>query len=443
MFNKILVCNRGEIAVRIIRACRELGIKTVAIYSKADENSLHVLLSDEAYCIGKATIKDTYLNEDIILQIALSTNCDAIHPGYGLLSENALFCKRVEDEGLIFIGPSSSHIALLGNKDQAKKLMKENGVPVIEGFEDVNSLDDAKKLCETIGYPVLFKAASGGGGKGIKIVRSVDEVEEKWNASKHEAKTFFKDDRIYIEKYLENVKHVEIQVLCDAFSNVLILGERDCSYQRRKQKLIEETPCIMLTDYMRKKMYSLCKKTLKSIGYKGVGTLEFLLDKEGNFYFMEVNTRLQVEHPVTEFVTGIDLVKWQIRVAAMVSIEKLDANIYGHSIECRILGEDPKLDFLPQSGHINLLIAPSGPFVRFDTFIYSGYDISPYYDSLLGKLIVWDKTREGAIRKMKSALGELVIDGILTTKDYYLDLLDKDVFKDGTYTTEEIDRNGY
>lgn len=443
MFNKILVCNRGEIAVRIIRACRELGIKTVAIYSKVDKDSLHVLLSDEAYCLGKATIKDTYLNEDSIIQIALSTECDAIHPGYGLLSENPSFCKKVEDEGLIFIGPSSDHIRLLGNKDEAKKLMKENNVPVIEGFEDVPTLEDAKRFCEEIGYPILFKAASGGGGKGIKIVHDESEIEDKWNSAKHEAKTFFKDDKLYIEKYLDDVKHVEIQALCDAYGNVKILGERDCSYQRRKQKLIEESPCLILSPTVREKINETSKKALKSIGYRGVGTLEFLLDKEGNCYFMEVNTRLQVEHPVSEFVTGIDLVKWQIRVAAMVSIENLDFEISGHSIECRILAEDPDLNFKPQSGNINLLITPGGPFTRFDTFIYSGYEVSPYYDSLLGKLIVWDTTREGAIRKMKSSLGELVIDGIKTTKDYYIDLLNRDVFKEGTYTTKEIDKDGY
>lgn len=438
MFNKILVANRGEIAVRIIRACRELGVRTVAVYAKVDGKSLHVQMADEAYCIGESKIQDSYLHEDAILQMALSTHCEAIHPGYGLLSENANFAKRVEEEGLVFIGPKPAQIELLGDKEQARQTMARYGVPITPGANGLESLEAAIDEAKTIGYPVLLKAAHGGGGKGIKLVEDESQMEEAWNLARMEGLNFFKDDALYMEKYLSLVKHVEVQVLGDLYGNVRILGERDCSLQRRNQKLIEESPCAVLDEKVRENLFSVCQTAMENIGYVGAGTLEFLLDENQQFYFMEANTRLQVEHPVTEFTTGVDLVKWQIRIACGVSIEDMDVHFRGHAIECRILAENPDVDFAPDSGDLSILVTPGGPFVRFDTYVYSGYTVLPYYDSLLGKLIVWDETRDGAIRKMKSSLGELIVEGIHTTSDFYIDLLGKSYFVEGNYTTKEL-----
>lgn len=439
MFNKILIANRGEIAVRVIRTCRELGVQSVAVYAKSDAESMHVHLADEAYCVGASTIQESYLKDDAILQVALSTGCDAIHPGYGLLSENAGFAKRVEDEGLVFIGPSSELIAMLGDKEQARQAMQECGVPVIPGGEDIASVDDALALGDAMGYPVLLKAALGGGGKGIRRIDKLEEMATAWDQASFESATFFKEGRLYLEKYLDPVKHVEVQILADQYGHVKVLGERDCSVQRRNQKLIEESPCATLSEDTRQRMFSVSQRAMEKLGYVGAATIEYLLDANGDFYFMEVNTRLQVEHPVTEFTTGIDIVKWQIRIACGVSIQDMVVHSRGHAIECRILAEDAQKGFAPQTGRIDLLVTPGGPFVRFDTAAYSGLTFLPFYDSLIGKLIVWDETRDGAIRKMKSSLGELIVEGIQTTADECIRIIDAPHFAQGTSTTKEID----
>lgn len=437
MFSKILIANRGEIAIRIIRACKEMGIKTVAIYSEADKNALHTILADESVCVGSPSVKDSYLNIPAIISAAVVTEAQAIHPGYGLLSENFKFAELCKACNIEFIGPSANIIKQMGDKDEARKTMKKAGVPVILGSEVVTSVKDALKIAREITFPLLIKARAGGGGKGIRLVNKESEFENAFLSASSEAKLSFGDGALYMEKYLTNVKHIEMQILADNYGNVVCLGERDCSVQRKNQKLIEESPSTVLNDEQRNKMIDICKKAVKYTKYRNAGTIEFLYDQSGNFYFMEMNTRLQVEHTVTEMVTGIDIVKWQIRIADGVKLtfSQQDVVINGHSIECRINAENPKNNFCPSCGIIETLHISGGPFVRFDTAIYQGYEIPPFYDSMIGKLIVHEKTREDAIRKMKASLCELVIDGVENNIDYQIELLDNKDFVNGTFYT--------
>ncbi len=444
MFSKILIANRGEIAVRIIRACKEMGIATVAVFSEADRDALHVSLADESICIGPARVQDSYLNMAAILSAAVATNAQAIHPGYGLLSENARFAELCEKCNITFIGPSARLISLLGDKDQAKRTMREAGVPVVPGCDLVPDAETARREAERIGFPLLVKARSGGGGRGIRLVTKLEDVEAAFLASSAEAQSAFGDGACYMERFLRPVKHIEMQVLCDKMGHVVCLGERDCSVQRKNQKLLEESPSPFVTAEMRAKMMEAAAAVAKAVQYENVGTIEFLVDQERNFYFMEMNTRLQVEHPVTELVTGIDLVKWQIRTAAGLPLpfRQEDIVFNGCSIECRINAEDPSNQFAPSCGRISLLHIPGGPWVRFDTALYQDYLVPPYYDSLLGKLIVCAQTREEAIRKMRAALCELVIEGVAHTADLHLDILETPEFRAGTYTTDFMEKRG-
>lgn len=441
MFSKILIANRGEIAVRIIRACREMGISTVAIYSEADKDALHVSLADEAYCVGPAQVGDSYLNMLSILTVAVASGAQAIHPGYGLLSENAKFVSLCEECNITFIGPSSQMINDLGDKDKARKTMIKAGVPVTPGTEVIEDENEAKEAAAKIGYPILIKARSGGGGRGIRLVEKESDFLNAFRSASSEAGSAFGDSGCYIEKFLKPVKHIEMQLLCDKHGNVLCLGERECSVQRKNQKLIEESPSASLTPEIRKNMMEAATKAAKAVNYNSVGTVEFLLDKDKNFYFMEMNTRLQVEHGVTEMVTGLDLVQWQIRVAAGAELDKKQNQIFfhGHSIECRINAENPDKDFRPSCGRITNLHIPGGSFVRFDTAIYQDYMIPPFYDSMVGKVIVQGRTRDLAIRKMKMALSELTISGIDHNRDLQIEILSDKEFIDGTYTTDFIE----
>jgi acetyl-CoA carboxylase biotin carboxylase subunit len=441
MFSKILVANRGEIAVRIIRACKDMGTGTVGVFSSADKEALHVSLADESYCIGGPRAADSYLNMKAIIAVALATKSQAIHPGYGFLSENADFARLCEENGLVFIGPPSAVIAKMGDKDMARKAMQKAGVPVIPGSDVAPCLDAAKCETEKIGFPLLIKARSGGGGRGIRLVAAPGDFEKHYQAATAEALSAFGDGAVYLEKYLHPVKHIEMQVLADNHGNVICLGERDCSMQRKKQKLIEETPAPTLTDSARSAMAEVSVKACRAVGYRGAGTLEYLVDEGGNFYFMEMNTRLQVEHPITEMVTGIDLVKWQIRIAAGTPIPFSQGEVtpLGHSIECRINAENPYQNFRPSCGKIGMLHIPGGPWVRFDTAIYQGYTIPPYYDSLIGKLIVYAKTRDEAIRKMKAALCELIVEGVEHDADYVSEILSAEAFENGRYTTDFLE----
>lgn len=438
MFSKILIANRGEIAVRVIRACREMGISTVAVYSEADKNAMHVQLADESYCLGGPQVADSYLNMTAIITIAIATGAQAIHPGYGLLSENAKFVSLCEQCNIKFIGPSAEMISLLGDKDMARKTMREAGVPVTPGCDIVETLEKAKEEAEKIGFPLLIKARSGGGGRGIRLVNSPEEFDNAYNSASAEAAAAFGDGAVYMEKFLKPVKHIEMQLLADKYGNVICLGERECSVQRKNQKLIEESPSPAITPEIRKEMMSAAKKAALAVNYENAGTVEFLLDKDNNFYFMEMNTRLQVEHPVTEMVTGHDLVQWQIRIAAgaMLTVTQDKVFIHGHAIECRINAENPELNFRPSCGTIKRLHIPGGPSVRFDTAIYQDYTIPPYYDSMIGKLIVQARTRDFAIRKMKMALSELNIHGLDHNRDLQIDILSDREFVDGTYTTD-------
>ncbi|MBR0491527.1 MAG: acetyl-CoA carboxylase biotin carboxylase subunit [Clostridia bacterium] len=441
--NKILIANRGEIAVRIIRACKEMNIKTVAVYSEADKDALHTRLADEAICIGPANSKQSYLNIKNIIEAAYLTKADSIHPGFGFLSENAQFAKICEESNIKFIGPKSNVINLLGNKSNSKELMKKVGVPVIPGSEgSVNNIEDAIIVCKEIGYPVLLKASSGGGGKGIRIVNSPDELAQNLNIVKQEAKNAFNDDEIYIEKFIKEPRHVEIQILADEYGNVVHLGERDCTIQRNHQKIIEETPSTIIDEKLRNKMGEAAIKAAKAAGYTSCGTVEFLVDSDKNFYFMEMNTRIQVEHPITEMVTGIDLVKEQIRIAAgeELKITQKDIGFKGHSIECRINAENPSKNFMPSPGKINELNLPGGNGIRVDTAIYSGYIIPPNYDSMIAKIIVHGVNRNEAISKMKRALEELVIDGIDTNRDFLFDIIRNPDFIRGNYDTSFIEK---
>lgn len=441
MFSKILIANRGEIAVRIIRACREMGISTVAIYSEADKDALHVSLADEAYCVGPAQVGDSYLNMLNILTIAVSSGAQAIHPGYGLLSENAKFVSLCEKCNITFIGPSSQMIDDLGDKDKARKTMQKAGVPVTPGTEVIEDENEAKAAAGKIGYPILIKARSGGGGRGIRLVEKEEDFLNAFRSASSEAKSAFGDSGCYIEKFLKPVKHIEMQLLCDKHGNVLCLGERECSVQRKNQKLIEESPSPSITPEIRAKMMDAATKAAKAVNYNSVGTVEFLLDKDKNFYFMEMNTRLQVEHGVTEMVTGLDLVQWQIRVAAGCKLDKTQDQIFfhGHAIECRINAENPDKDFRPSCGKITKLHIPGGSFVRFDTAIYQDYVIPPFYDSMVGKVIVQGRTRDLAIRKMKMALSELSISGIDHNRNLQIEILSAQEFIDGSYTTDFIE----
>lgn len=437
MFSKILIANRGEIAVRIIRACKEMGISTVAVYSEADKDALHVSLADESVCIGPAMAKDSYLNISSILAAAVSTGANAIHPGYGFLSENARFANLCAQCHIAFIGPSSELITKMGDKDMARKTMKKAGVPIIPGCEIVESLQQGLKEAEKIGYPLLIKARAGGGGKGIRLVKKKEDFQTAFLSASSEALNAFGDGQVYLEKYLFPVKHVEMQVLADSFGNVVCLGERDCSMQRKNQKVLEESPCATVSEKLREKMMEAAVKAVKAVNYTNAGTIEFLLDKDNNFYFMEMNTRLQVEHPVTEILTEIDLVKWQIRIAAGVPInfKQKDIRLNGYAIECRVNAENPAKNFMPNAGKITLLHVPGGPKVRFDTALYQDYFVPPFYDSMIGKLIVSAPSREEAIRKMKAALCELVIEGIDTNIEFQANLLGEPEFRNGKYST--------
>ena len=440
--NKILIANRGEIAVRIIRACKEMNIKTVAVYSEIDKDALHVKLADEAVCIGPANSNKSYLNFKNIIEAANITGADSIHPGFGFLSENSQFAKICEESNIKFIGPSYKVIELMGNKSNAKALMKEAGVPVIPGSEgSVKGLKDAIKIANEIGYPVMLKAAAGGGGKGIRIVNSAEEMESNYNIVKQEAKISFSDDEIYIEKFIKNPRHVEIQILADEFGNVIHLGERDCSIQRRNQKIIEETPSTAIDEKLRNKMGEAAIKAAKASGYTSCGTIEFLVDSDKNFYFMEMNTRIQVEHPITEMRTGIDIVKEQIKIAAgeKLKLKQKDIKFNGHSIECRINAENPEKNFRPCPGTITGLYLPGGNGIRIDTAIYAGYTIPPTYDSMIAKIITHGDTRNEAISKMKRALEETVIEGVDTNIDFLFSIIKNPDFIRGNFDTSFIE----
>ena len=441
MFSKVLVANRGEIAVRIIRSLKELGIKSVAIYSTVDRESLHVQLADEAVCVGSAKPQDSYLNMKNILAAAIGTGAQAIHPGFGFLSENSRFVEMCESCGITFIGPKSETISLMGNKANARIQMQQSGVPVIPGSEGfIDNVEEARKIAEKVGYPVLLKAAAGGGGKGIRRVNNEEELTNAYEEARREALSAFGDSRMYLEKIMENVKHIEVQVFRDEFGHSVYFPERDCSIQRNKQKMIEESPCSLVTPEQRKQLGEIAVRAVDAIDYRNTGTIEFLMDKNHRFYFMEMNTRIQVEHPVTEAVTDMDLIKEQIQIAAgePLSVSQEDIRISGHAIECRINAENPEKNFMPCPGMITDIHLPGGRGVRVDTAVYNNYRIPPNYDSMILKLIVRDKDRESAIAKMRSALGELVIEGINTNLDFQYDILSDPDFQAGNVDTNFI-----
>lgn len=426
MIGKILIANRGEIAVRIIRACREMGIQTVAVYSEADAEALHVYLADEAVCIGPAVSKESYLNMESIISAAMVTGAQAIHPGFGFLSENEKFAELCEKCNLIFIGPPSSVIRKMGNKTEARNTMINAGVRVIPGWnQSIQTVEEAKQIAEELRYPVIVKAALGGGGKGMRTAFSEEEIENAYLTARAEAKAAFGDDSVYMEHFIEHPRHVEIQILADAYGNVIHLGERDCSIQRNHQKFIEEAPCAAISQELRDQMGAEAVKAAIAAEYVNAGTIEFLVENGIDFYFMEMNTRIQVEHPVTEWVTGIDLIKEQIRIASgkKLSYEQKDVSVVGHAIECRINAENPEKNFRPSPGKITDLYLPGGKGIRIDTAVYSGYEVPAYYDSMLAKLIVHAKNRTEALRKMKSALGEIIIEGIDTNVDYLYEMI--------------------
>ena len=441
MFDKILIANRGEIAVRIIRACREMGIKTVAVYSEADRDCLHTLLADEAICIGPAPSTQSYLNMERILTATVAMKADAIHPGFGFLSENARFAELCEKCNITFIGPSADIINRMGNKSEARKTMMDAGVPVVPGGKEaVHEVEEARLVAEKIGYPVMIKASSGGGGKGMRISRGSEDFDANFQNAQMESIKGFSDDTMYIEKYIEKPRHIEFQIMADKFGNVVHLGERDCSIQRRHQKVLEESPSAAISEELRRKMGETAVLAAKSVGYENAGTIEFLLDKHKNFYFMEMNTRIQVEHPVTELVSGLDLIKDQIRVAAgePLSVSQKDVKITGHAIECRINAENPEKNFMPCPGLITNVHVPGGNGVRVDTHIYNDYKVPANYDSMLMKLIVHGKDRTEAIAKMRSALGELIIEGIETNVDFQFDILSHEAYQSGDIDTDFI-----
>ena len=427
MFSKILIANRGEIAVRIIRACKEMGVSTVAVYSEADRNTLHVALADQSICIGGPEAKDSYLNENSIISAAILTGAQAIHPGYGFLSENAHFCRLCRKNGIVFIGPDPDSMERISDKALLKGLIEKTSLSVIPGTQVLASVEEAAQAAERIGYPVMLKACAGGGGRGIRMVSGPEDLQEAWNQAVSEAESAFNDGSVYLEKYVYPARHVELQILADEQGHAVCLGERDCSMQRRNQKLIEESPCPGVSRSMRRQIMELTVDAVKKIGYVGAGTLEFLLDNKGNFWFMEMNVRLQVEHCVTEMLTGIDLVKWQVRIAAGIPLgfTQKDIPLEGCAIECRINARS--------CGKLDMLHVPGGPAVRFDTWLMEDSEVSPYYDSLLGKLIVYAKTREEALRKLRAALCELVVRGIATNQQEQLCIVEDERFTSGKY----------
>ena len=436
MLKKVLIANRGEIAVRIIRACRELGISTVSIYSEADKEALHTQLADYSVCVGPNPSKDSYLNVANILSACILTGCDAIHPGFGFLSENPKFAKMCEECNIKFIGPNSDTISLMGDKSQARKIMKKANVPVIPGYEGkIDSYEEAYKIAKDIGTPIMIKASSGGGGKGIRVVKDLDEFKHNYEAAKSEAMACFGDDRIYIEKYIENPRHIEFQIIADEYGNIIHLGERECSLQKNNQKVLEEAPSIFLNKELREKMGKVAIDAAKAVNYKNVGTIEFLVDKDQNFYFMEMNTRIQVEHPITEMITDVDIVKEQLKIASGIklNLSQEDIKLQGHAIECRINAKD--------AGTISELNMPSGLGVRVDSAIYCGYTIPPFYDSMIAKLITYGKDREEAIIKMKRSLGEFAIGGVNTNIDFQYEILEHQDFIDGNYDTSFLNKD--
>ena len=447
MFKKVLIANRGEIALRIIRACRELGIATVAIYSQADSESLHVSLADEAYCIGPAQSAKSYLHIPAIISVALTSGADAIHPGYGFMAERADFVDICDEHHIKFIGPSSKAMRAMGDKASARATMISSGVPVTPGTGLVESVDEVREFAKKVGFPIIIKATAGGGGKGMRIVREEYELEDAFNLCRNEAKNAFGNPEVYCEKYLENPRHIEVQILADSFGNVVHLGERDCSIQRRHQKLLEEAPSPAISEDIRKAMGQAAVNAAKAINYEGAGTIEFLLDETGpknkKWYFMEMNTRVQVEHCVSEMISGVDIVKEQVRVAAgqRLSVKQEDICLKGHAIECRINAEDPDRDFMPFAGKIEGYIAPGGFGVRVDSHVYTGYKIPPYYDSMVGKLICWGKDREEARHRMLRALNEYVITGIKTTIPFHREILNDDVFISGNFNTSFLEKS--
>lgn len=437
MIRKILIANRGEIAVRIIRACKEMGIETVAIYSTADQEALHVQLAHEAVCVGSHQVKNSYLHMENIITAACLSGCDAIHPGFGFLSENPIFARLVQDCGLIFIGPSPHIIEQMGNKAQARKLMQEANVPVVPGSGVLQDLDTARQFAAQIGYPILIKASSGGGGRGMRIARDEQELDDAFASAKAEAKVAFGDDQVYMEKLIENPKHIEVQIIGDQHGNIVHLFERDCSMQRRNQKILEEAPCFSLNATQKQKLYEDALRASKHVQYNSVGTIEFIMDKAGNHYFIEMNTRIQVEHPITEMVTNIDIIKTQIRIAAnqKLTFTQEDINVNGYAMECRINAEDMNKNFAPATGSISFMHLPGGKGIRIDSAMYQGYDIPPFYDSMLLKLIVHAPTRLECIKKMRCALEELMIEGIETNLEFQYFLLHHPSLIDGTYHT--------
>ena len=441
MFKKVLIANRGEIAVRVIRACRELGIPTVAVYSQADANSLHVRLATDAYCIGPAPSSESYLNIPAIISTAMMTGADAIHPGYGFMSERADFVDICTKHGIKFIGPSADSMRKMGDKATARKTMIENNVPVTPGTGIIKSVEGLREFAKKAGYPIILKATAGGGGKGMRIVRNDDELEANMNLCQQEAQKFFGNPDIYAEKFLENPRHIEVQIIGDRYGNVIHLGERDCSIQRRHQKLLEEAPSPAIDEKTRKEMGEAAVRAAKAINYEGAGTCEFLLDNDGKWYFMEMNTRVQVEHCVTEMISQVDIVREQILVAAGEKLSSTQDNVrlYGHAIECRINAENPARDFMPCPGKIEGYFAPGGYGVRVDSHVYSGYSIPPYYDSMIGKLICWGRTRNEARRRMYQALKEYVVTGVETTIPFHQEIIEDDVFISGNFNTGFIE----
>ncbi len=437
MFKKVLIANRGEVAVRIIRACREIGLPTVAVYSQADANSLHVSLATEAYCIGANESASSYLNIPAIMSAALISGADAIHPGYGFMSERADFAEICKEHNIKFIGPSAESMQLMGDKATARKTMAEKGVPITPGTGIITDIEEAKEAAKKFGYPVIVKATAGGGGKGMRVANNDKELEQSINLCRQEAEKFFGNPDVYMEKYLVNPRHIEVQIIADKFGNVIHLGERDCSIQRRHQKLVEEAPSPAVDDETRKKIGEAAIRAAKAANYEGVGTIEFLLDKDKNFYFMEMNTRLQVEHGISEMISNVDIVREQIFIASgePLSYKQEDIHLHGHAIECRINAEDPERNFLPAPGEINGYITPGGFGVRVDSHVYSGYKIPPYYDSLISKLMCWAPTREEARRRMYRALKEYVITGVKTTLPFYQELIEDEVFISGNFDT--------
>ncbi|MDO4169070.1 MAG: acetyl-CoA carboxylase biotin carboxylase subunit [Lachnospiraceae bacterium] len=443
MIHKILIANRGEIAIRIIRACREMGIETVAVYSEADKESLHVQLADEAICIGPAAAKDSYLNMEQIISATVISGADAIHPGFGFLSENSQFAKLCEACNIVFIGPDSQTIEKLGNKAMARTTMIQAGVPVIPGSEEaVTDEKRALEIATEIGFPVIIKAVLGGGGKGMRVAYQEAEFGQEFLTAQKEAKQAFADNRMYLEHYVENPRHIEFQILADQYGNIIHLGERDCSIQRNHQKIIEEAPSQAVSEALREKMGKVAVQAAKAAGYVNAGTIEFLLEADESFYFMEMNTRIQVEHPVTEWITGVDLIKEQIRIAdgQKLSYRQKDVKITGHAIECRLNAEDPKHHFRPCPGTITDMYLPGGKGIRIDSSIYSGYTILPYYDSMMAKLIVYAKNRQEAVRKMHSALGEVIIEGITTNIDFLYEIMEREDYQKGDFTISYMDR---